>query len=206
MKNLSDSNAFVNTTEQQILDWAEEMAKKGLYDQSTSRNLRTALRGLLTVLDASEPRDPRSVLNQIEAVAERWARANRANPTTMKTYRQRATQLLEDYIAFMENPGSFKGRGGGNAPKKTDKREERRPISSSTSGDDTDMRAHSSLNAFRLPNGKLIRYSLPEEFTIEDLRRFVYHLLPATVDFDPMRPSGGFPPMSPTLDATSGIQ
>ena len=199
MKNLSDSDALVNTTEEQILDWADEMAKKGLYDQSTSRNLRTALRGLLTVLDPNESRDPRSVLNQVESIAERWARVNRANPTTMKTYRQRSTQLLEDYITFMENPGAFKGRGGGNAPKKTDKKDERRQSSAAVNAGSEEpvVREATSLNTFRLPNGKLVRYSLPEDFTIEDLRRVVFHLMPTTVDFDPMRP-GGFPPMLPS--------
>ena len=204
MKNLSDSDAFVNTTEQQILDWADEMAKKGLYDQSTGRNLRTALRALLTVLDAGESRDPRSLIAQMESISGRWARVNRANPTTMKTYRQRATQLLEDYVTFMENPGSFKGRGGGGAaPKKAEKekKDDRRTTSPAPSGGD-DV-AVGSFNTFRLPNGKIVRYSLPEEFSIEDLRRLVYHLLPATVDFDPMRPAGGFSSMSPALDASA---
>jgi hypothetical protein len=58
----------------------------------------------------------------------------------------------------------------------------------------------------RMPNGKVFRYSLPEDFTIEDLRRIVYHLLPATADFDPMRPGGGFPPMSPALDSATTVQ
>jgi hypothetical protein len=63
----------------------------------------------------------------MESIAERWARANRANPTTMKTYKNCAISLLEDYIGFMENPGAFKGRGGGGgAPKKADRKEERR--------------------------------------------------------------------------------
>jgi hypothetical protein len=130
-----------------ILDWADEMAKKGLYDQSTSRNLRTALRDLLTVLDANDSRDPRSLLAQMDSLAERWARINRANPTTMKTYRQRATQLLEDYIAFMENPGSFKGRGGGNAPKKTDKKGGRLRWSAAEPVEPEHV---------RLPNGKIV--------------------------------------------------
>jgi hypothetical protein len=208
MKKLTDSDDFVNTTEQQILNWADEMAKKGLYDLSTSRNLRTALKALLGVLESNERRDPRSLLAQMESIAERWARANRANPTTMKTYRQRASQLLEDYIGFMENPGSFKGRGGGTAPKKTEKKEVRRAAAQpppAGGGDDSTVRDQLGLNTFRLPNGKIVRYSLPEDFTIEDLRRVVYHLLPTTIDFDPGRPGGGFPPMSPAIDA-NGIQ
>ena len=41
------------------------------------------------------------------------------------------------------------------------------------------------MNNFLLPNGKIFRYSLPEELTVDDLRRIVYHLLPAAIDFDP---------------------
>jgi hypothetical protein len=197
MQNVNESADFVND----ILGWAEEMEKKGLYDHSTSKNLRTALKALVTVLDPSEQRDAKHLIAEMESIAERWARANRANPATMRTYKQRAISLLEDYIGYMENPASFKGRGGTGAPKKSEKKEERRAATPSP----TEPGA-GSINAFRMPNGKVFRYSLPEDFTIEDLRRIVYHLLPATADFDPMRPGGGFPPMSPALDSSTTVQ
>ena len=204
MQNLNESADFVNPTEQ-ILDWAEEMAKKGLYDLSTSRNLRTALKALIGILDPDETRDPKSLLTAMDSIAERWARANRANPTTMKTYKQRAISLLEDYLGFMESPGSFKGRGGNAAPKKTEKKDDRRaPIHAPPPVFEPSNA--SALNTFRLPSGKVFCYSLPETFTIEDLRRVVFHLLPATSDFDPMRPGGGFPPMMPALDSTPSVQ
>src|SRR5262245_60854089 len=186
MQNVSGSADFVND----ILGWAEEMEKKGLYDQSTSKNFRTALKALTTVLDPTEQGDARHLLPEMESIAERWARANRANPATMRTYKSRASALLEDYIGYMDDPASFKGRGGTPASKRTERKEERRGATTPAATDTT-----ANINTFRLPNGKVFRYSLPENFTIEDLRRVVYHLMPATTDFDPMRP-GGFPPVS----------
>jgi hypothetical protein len=206
MKNVNDSTEFVNVTIEEILEWAEEMGRKGLYDPSLSRHLRTALKALVSIMDSGEARDAKSVLANLDSLAERWARANRANPSTMKTYKQRATSLLEDYILYMDNPASFKGRGGGSGVKKPEKREERRGSGARAvpqGESDESARDSNALNTFRLPNGKVLRYSLPEGFTTEDLRRVVYHLLPATVDFDPMRPGGGFPPMSSTLESAS---
>ncbi len=199
MQNVNESEDFVND----ILGWAEEMEKKGLYDQSTSKNLRTALKALVTVLDPAERRGAKQLVADMESIAERWARANRANPSTMKTYKQRAIALLEDYAGYMENPASFKGRGGA-SPKKSEKKEERRAAPAPAPG--ATEPAPASINTFRMPNGKVFRYSLPEDFTIEDLRRIIYHLLPATADFDPMRPGGGFPPMSPALDSSTTVQ
>jgi hypothetical protein len=205
MKKLSDSADLVNMTVEQILEWAEEMAKKGLYDATTGRLMRTGLKALVSILDESEPRDANSVLVNLDAIAERWARANKAVPDTMKTYKQRASNLLEDFIVYMENPAAFKGRGGGVGSKKAEKKDDRkaqqRPVSV-----EAEEQAASSLNTFRLPNGKIFRYALPDHFTIEDLRRIVYHLLPATADFDPMRPGGGYAPMSPALDSVGGVQ
>lgn len=200
MQNVSESGHFVND----ILGWAEEMEKKGLYDTSTSKNLRTALKALVTVLDPAELQDAKQFVADMESIAERWARANRANPATMRTYKQRAIALLEDYDGFMENPASFKGRGG-TSSKKSEKKEERRAAAPTTPPIATEPAA-AAFNTFRMPNGKVFRYSLPEDFTIEDLRRVVYHLLPAAADFDPMRPGGGFPPMSPTLDGSATFQ
>lgn len=201
MKNLKDSADLVNVTVDQMLDWADEMTKKGLYDANTGRLLRSALKSLVSILDEHEAKDPSTLAANIDAIAERWARANKANPSTMKTYRQRAASLVEDFITFTKSPGAFKGRGGG-GPKKEKKDERRAPDTSVAS----DLQAGASpWNTFRLPDGRLFRYSLPENFTIEDLRRIVFHLLPATSDFDPMRPAGGFPPM-PALETTSHIQ
>src|SRR5262245_7064448 len=116
MKKLDGSNELINSTTSEIMSWAEEMAKKGLYELNTSRHLRTALKALVGVLDPDEPADPNSLLANLDQISERWARVNKANPSTMKTYRQRASALLEDYVSFMENPASFKGRGGNGAP------------------------------------------------------------------------------------------
>jgi len=199
MKKVNDSADLVNVTIEQILEWAEEMAKKGLYDATTGRLMRTGLKSLVTILDETEAHDPRSLLASLDEIAERWARANKAVPDTMKTYKQRASNLLEDFIVYMENPAAFKGRGGATGAKKAEKKEERK--TQRPTANEVDEPAPSALNTFRLPNGKVFRYSLPESFTIEDLRRIVYHLLPATADFDPMRPGGGYPPMSPALDS-----
>jgi hypothetical protein len=199
MQNVNGSADFVND----ILGWAEEMEKKGLYDHSTSKNLRTALKALVTVLDPDEQRDADHLIAEMESIAERWARANRANPATMRAYKQRAIALLEDYVGYMKDPASFKGRGGTSAPKRPERKEERRAAPPPASG--AADPAVASFNTFRLPNGKVFRYSLPDNFTIEDLRRVVYHLLPATADFDPMRP-GGFPPVSPALDSSATVQ
>jgi len=43
------------------------------------------------------------------------------------------------------------------------------------------------MNSFQLPNGKIFRYALPADVTVDDLKRIVFHLLPAAIDFDPLR-------------------
>jgi hypothetical protein len=181
-----------NASVEGVLDWAEEMAKKGLYEPNTGRHLRSAVKAMASILDAGE-RTPQFLIENLEAVADRWARANKANPSTMRTYRQRAGALLEDFAKYMESPTSFKGRGG-STPRKSEKAERQ-----SAAKAEAVVVSHTSataLNMFRLPNSKTFFYSLPDDFTIEDLRRVVYHLLPATSDFDPMVQNGGFPPMS----------
>lgn len=189
-----------------VFAWAEEMARKGMYDANTGRHMRTALKALASVLGQSEDTSPEALTAGLDSIAERWARANKANPSTMKTYKQRANALLNDYTAFMANPGSFKGRGGpaGGKASPAGKKDERvRRVQSGIPqavGDQDSPRP--AFNTFRLPNGRVVHYSLPEGFTIEDLRRVVYHLLPATSDFDPMRPGGGFPSMAGAIDGS----
>jgi len=203
-KKVNNSEDLVNMTVEQVMEWGEEMARKGMYDSNTSRLFRTGLRSLVSIMDDTEAKDPKSLLDNVESLAERWARATKANPGTMKSYKQRASALLSDFIAYMENPAGFKGRGGSAGPKKEkpEKKDEKRTAGSSTPTAASEEAAGfgSAWNTFRLPNGKVIRYSLPEDFTIEDLRRYVYHLLPATSDFDPMRPGGGLATMPTALN------
>jgi hypothetical protein len=203
MKKLNDPADLVNATLEHILDWAEEMTKKGLYDPNTGRHLRTALKSLVSILDEDEPKDPLSLQAAMDSIAERWARANKSNPSTMRTYRQRAGALVDDFITFMKTPAAFKGRGGG-TPKK-EKKEERRTSPEPVIIPEAPV-VDTAFNTFRLPDGRVFRYSVPENFTIEDLRRVAFHLLPATSDFDPMRPGGGFSPMSAALDVAPNIQ
>jgi hypothetical protein len=170
---------------------SETADKKGKYEAQTARHFKSSFKTLVSIVGEDEPRDARSLLEHVDAIAERWARANKSNPETMKTYKQRSRALLEDYLGYMADPASFKGRGRVISLKKSDKKDARREAPPASISEEPMPRA--PFNTFRLPSGKEFRYSTPDEYTLDDLRRLVYHLLPGTIDFDPGKPGGGFP-------------
>lgn len=197
-----------NTNNPSIEDakkWVTVMGQKGMYNDTTARLRNTAVEQLVSILGDDEPRDVRSVLENLDTIASRWATKNTANPGTTQTYKSRAKVTLEDYLSFLQDPTKFRpkrrGEGGESPAKRTTEKPKasapkaappapdavRSPVAEAERGpaDQTPNRS------FPLDEGKAeFWYRLPAQgLGVRDVVRIACHLLTFARDFDPANPA-----------------
>lgn len=100
---------------QAFFEYAE---KTGALPRNTVMSRRTATQKLLSVLHGDEGTDLRNV--DVDEVAARFANRHKADYSaeSLRVYQSRARSAINDFIAWVDNPTSFKParrRGGGQA-------------------------------------------------------------------------------------------
>ncbi len=201
MTNVASISDPVKVTAGQALEFADSMAKRGLYNGTTARIFKTALQQFLDVLDASEPQSAQDVLNNLDGLCDRWMRREQAKPETAKEYKGRASRLLEDFISYMKDPTGFKGRGAstsGSTNKKKAapagsgkvKHAEAAPAADSPPPDPRGATgAGSRMRSYPLGADREIEYRLPPDgIAWNEVAKFALHLLTMARDFDPAVP------------------
>jgi len=71
------SNVKTNNDIKKIVEWAETMTEKGIYNASTATNRIRSLQKISSILGKDEPKDPESLLKGLDDIADRWARKMR---------------------------------------------------------------------------------------------------------------------------------
>jgi len=108
--NVSPLKSPVNSTLEDVRNWAGVMAKRGVIAENSVRLRQTAVNQLETILEEDEPREAQWFLSNLKTITQRWTIKNSANPDTAQTYESRARRLLSDYLQYIENPTGFTPR------------------------------------------------------------------------------------------------
>ncbi len=177
----------------QLTEWISRMGERGLYPKTTARFRAGAIEALTSVLSPDEPNDLEWTLEHLDELGKRWATLKHANPKTASTYVSRARTALEDYLQYMNDPSSFKGRRrkskkkqGNSPPRVTSTRSDLPPGSGHLMHTTP---AALPLRSFPLSDEQDFRYSLPPSgITVVEALRVFYHLVTLARDFDPTDP------------------
>jgi hypothetical protein len=181
----------------EIQQWARMMAERGRYPDNTARFRASALGKFVEVLGDEEPRDAGYLLANIEDIGRRWALRTDANPDTAKTYIGRVRGLLEDFLAWKQDPLSFKGRArAAGAPKpeqkpksKADEATKESASTDAASREEQANRKVANRRSYPLRDGREFLFTPPPDMTVRDVARITLHLLTLAEDFDPTQPA-----------------
>jgi hypothetical protein len=180
--------------------WVKSMKEKGRWSDSAARMRLTALDALASVLGPDEVDTATYVLENAQTLQKRWAISKNADGETAQVYGGSARSTLKLYLAYLEDPtkawqGFDAPAPKARKPKKAGCAEgESHPSSASETGAPPASSADSPRTQFRsypLGDGRVIEFSVPENFTVRDLAKVSCHLATYCSDFDPARPMLG---------------
>lgn len=224
MSTVNTGDTSVNSPTDAVFVWLDRMKKRGELPEGSAVGRANALRQLMSILEPDEPRDPASLLANLDAIARRWALKNAAKPGTTRTYSSRVKSTLEDYASYCENPTTFRFAVREVSPKKAAEAkaapEEKRaadvapqpppaPIVSaplSTEPKPELARLGSSPpRTFPLGTGRpAFTFTLPPDMRMNDVAKIAYHLMSLASDFDPMKTAAHFAVTPRTLANGTG--
>ena len=167
----------------------EFVVDKGLVNASTAQGWRVATGKVLEELPPEARADVRRI--DVDAVFRAFLNRNpgRLSPVSVGEYRRRVGRAIEEFVKWVEAPGSYgmrpawSGRGDGRprmrpAPAPRDR--EREPERSAESGE----LAGIALN-YPLRPGFLAQVTVPRDLTVDEARRMGAFLLTLAPDFKP---------------------
>lgn len=180
-----------------VVAWVEAQATKKDMGASGARVRITSLHQMAEQVAADEPKDARSVLENIDRLRERWARGNQGGKaSTAKTYASRAKGTIEEYFRWAAAPDKYdpkKAKVG--EPKKEPKKAEGRTVTKPAQAEATPapnqppaVAASNEIRKCPLGAGRdPFRYALPADgLLMKDAIRIAYHLITVCDDYDPM--------------------
>lgn len=94
-------------TTQDVLDFMDYLAGKGLLKANTANARKSAASALFDVLEQDERLDVREI--DLDSLALRFAnkQGDKFTPQSLKTYKSRTKSALADFISYRENPLGF---------------------------------------------------------------------------------------------------
>jgi len=107
-------------TIEDVINFANEMTKKGYYNKGTNANRISALNALCAVLSAEE-KEPQNISDNLDTITKRWATATTAAPTNIGPTKSNVKKLLEDFFQYKSDPASLKPKGLRTKKEKTTK-------------------------------------------------------------------------------------
>jgi hypothetical protein len=176
----------------------EFVVAKGLVHPATAQGWRVATSKVLEDLTPAEGEDVRKI--DVEATFKGFLNRypGRLSPASVGEYRRRVGRAIEEFVRWMEDPGSYAFRSPPRAAR-ADAR--RRPEGAAAPSQDPD-RLRPSGPAPGRPGGIALEYPLrpdllaqvvvPRDLTVEEARRMGAFLVTLAVDFKPF-PSGERP-------------
>lgn len=161
-------------------DWA---ASKGLLPKATAVNIRSAVSAILRIEDDWETLDVRGI--DVDGLIGRFRNLSNIAPNSLATYESRFRSGLESYLAYLDNPTSYRPKGRAQtarndkaapaAPKGSVKRttkDEARPDAINTA---RDFSAHGNTRLvvypFPVRADVFAELRLPADLTVEEANR-----------------------------------
>jgi hypothetical protein len=176
----------------------EFVVAKGLVHPATAQGWRVATAKVLEDLTPAEGEDVRKI--DVEATFKGFLNRypGRLSPASVGEYRRRVGRAIEEFVRWMEEPGSYAFRSPPRAARSDTRR---RPEGARAPSQDSDRPRPSGPVQVR-PGGIALEYPLrpdllaqvvvPRDLTVEEARRMGAFLVTLAVDFKPF-PSGERP-------------
>ena len=170
----------------------EFVVAKGLVHPATAQGWRVATAKVLEDLTPAEGEDVRRI--DVEATFKGFLNRypGRLSPASVGEYRRRVGRAIEEFVRWMEDPGSYAFRSPPRAPRADARR--RRPEAAPASSPGP-VRPRPSGPAPARPDGIALDYPLrpdllaqvvvPRDLTVEEARRMGAFLVTLAVDFKP---------------------
>ena len=169
----------------------EFVVAKGLVHPATAQGWRVATAKVLEDLTPAEGEDVRRI--DVDATFKGFLNRypGRLSPASVGEYRRRVGRAIEEFVRWMEEPGSYAFRSPPRATKADTRRHpETAPASSPSPG-----RPRPNAPAPARPDGIALEYPLrpdllaqvvvPRDLTVEEARRMGAFLVTLAVDFKP---------------------
>jgi hypothetical protein len=173
----------------------EFVVAKGLVHPATAQGWRVATAKVLEDLTPAEGEDVRKIDVEVTFKGFLNRYPGRLSPASVGEYRRRVGRAIEEFVRWMEDPGSYAFRS---PPRAARAETRRRPEGASAPSQDPDRPRPSGPATVR-PGGIALEYPLrpdllaqvivPRDLTVEEARRMGAFLVTLAVDFKPF-PSG----------------
>jgi hypothetical protein len=169
----------------------EFVVAKGLVHPATAQGWRVATAKVLEDLTPAEGEDVRRI--DVEATFKGFLNRypGRLSPASVGEYRRRVGRAIEEFVRWMEDPGSYAFR----SPSRAARPDARRRSEAAPASPPSPARPRPSGPAPARPDGIALEYPLrpdllaqvvvPRDLTVEEARRMGAFLVTLAVDFKP---------------------
>jgi len=173
----------------------EFVVEKGLVHPATAQGWRVATSKVLEDVDSAEAEDVRRI--DVDATFRAFLNRNpgRLSPASVGEYRRRVGRAIEEFVRWVEDPGSYAFRPAGRPPK-VESRPRPPAVAPAERGPRSELPRGSSPAG--ISAGISLEYPLrpdhsaqvvvPRNLTVEEARRMGAFLLTLAVDFRPAAP------------------
>lgn len=180
----------------------EFVVAKGLVHPATAQGWRVATTKVLEDLTPAQAEDVRRI--DVEATFKEFLNRypGRLSPASVGEYRRRVGRAIEEFVRWMEDPGSY----GFRSPARATKGDPRRRPEAAPASSSNPTRPQPRGQAPDRPDGISLEYPLrpdllaqvvvPRDLTVEEARRMGAFLVTLAVDFRPSSDSGRAAPVS----------
>jgi hypothetical protein len=114
------------TNTDKLVKWIGDMGRKGYFPRSTVGNRVRAIKNVEGVLEENEKGNLDTLLKNVDSIVDRWATLTNAVPSSIQPTKSHLKGLVQDYINYQANPGSFR-RGAGKPRSKTTEKVKPKP-------------------------------------------------------------------------------
>jgi len=181
----------MDTSARALVDHWKWAADKGLMHSNTAGALRAASTQVLGVLDDWENVDISKI--DVDDVFRRFQnkRSKDFTPKSLETYRSRFGKAITSFLAYVENPTSWKG-GATTRSSRTESRvrtgqAKSSPTASAEIAPALGDRGRTVHYQLPLRENRVAILALPVDLTLADVKRLNAFLTTVALDFDPER-------------------
>jgi len=110
MQTVRTLTSEVNDTPETVLNWAAQKAARYEIPGTTARLWANAMRQFVALLDDTDPKDPKSLLENATEICRRYSLKTQGNPETAKSYESRVRSCVSNYLAWKADPSGWRYR------------------------------------------------------------------------------------------------
>jgi hypothetical protein len=188
--------AILNTDSATLEDaktFVKSMKDKGRWSPAAARKRNAALEAVASIISDDESHLASYVFENAERLTKAWATRNYADPDTAGNYGATVKSTLKVFLAYLENPAKA-WDGYDTKPKKAKKAKDVEPEVQFTTPPTvaTEQKVTAPVVDFLtypLEGGRVVKFTVPGGFKLNDLAKLSCHLATYAEDFDPMRPN-----------------